>query len=110
MKTRTLKKRCPQCEEQFTIPNVRESRARNLIIKYFPCSFCGYREHVIYPRYNKQGHCRDCFMPFCLVKHQAKGRCNRCYMEHLRHEKRAKLYTPENAERLHQGAGGGSGQ
>ena len=82
-----ISKRCERCNELFSIPNIRESRARELILQFYPCPHCLYVPNIHYPRYNRSGRCRDCSIPFSLVDHHANGRCKRCDMIALRHEK-----------------------
>lgn len=89
LKTTVLIKTCERCEKAFKLPNVRASRSRELVIQYFPCPHCAYSKEVDFPVYDKQGRCTDCSIPFSMVKHQGRGRCNRCFMKLLRHEKRA---------------------
>lgn len=81
-----LTKRCERCEEKFELPNLKECRARDILIQYYPCPHCLYVKDIHNAKFNNSGRCRDCAIPFKLMKHQAKGRCNRCYMRNLRHK------------------------
>lgn len=85
----TIEKHCDRCEEVFYIPNIRQSRAREMILQFYPCPNCHYVPDILYPRFNKSGRCRDCSIPFSLIDHQAHGYCNRCLMKVLRHEGKA---------------------
>ena len=82
-----LTKACERCEETFELPNLRESKARELVIQYTPCPHCFFVKSVEFVIYNKTGRCRGCSIPFALVNHHAKGRCKRCDMKLRRHEK-----------------------
>jgi len=87
----TVEKRCenPTCGEFFPVPNIRQSRARELLLQFYPCPHCGFVREIQYPRYERPGSCCDCFLAFSLVGYQARGRCNRCLMILLRHEAQA---------------------
>jgi DNA-directed RNA polymerase subunit RPC12/RpoP len=70
----------------FDIPNVKESKQRQLMLLYYPCPHCGYVRDITYPRFNRSGRCLDCSIPFTIVDHHAKGMCKRCHMKLLRHK------------------------
>lgn len=84
MKIQEIKKRCSRCDNLYEIPNIKESKARNLMIDYYPCCHCGFIKDVNNPKNNRSGRCLDCAIPFQMIDHQGKGRCNRCYMRMLR--------------------------
>lgn len=86
-----IKKRCARCGDLYEIPNIRESPAREKLIDFYPCMHCGYIKDIKNPKFNKSGRCRDCAIPFSIVDHNAKGRCNRCYMKYLRDQNTTKL-------------------
>lgn len=86
MKISHIKKLCERCEEFFLIPNIRESRARELALQFYPCPHCLFVKSVFYPRNNRSGRCIDCSIPFLLIDHHAKGRCLRCYNKNLRYK------------------------
>lgn len=77
-------KLCARCGERYEIPNIKESRARDKMIEFYPCCHCGYVKDILYPKNNKSGRCRDCSIPFTIIDHHGKGRCKRCYMKYLR--------------------------
>lgn len=80
-----ITKRCARCGDIYYIPNIRESQARDRLIDFYPCCHCGYVKDIQYPKNrNVSGRCRDCAIPFAIIDHNAKGRCNRCYMKFLR--------------------------
>ena len=79
--TKTLTKRCERCEKLFTLPNLKESRARELLIVYHPCTHCGYSRD--FPG-DSQGRCTDCLLPFAVFPNHARGKCKRCHMAWLR--------------------------
>lgn len=81
-----LIKRCQRCQEMYEIPNVRESKARLLIIQFHPCPHCGFIQD--HPDAKTSGRCIDCSIPFSIINHHAKGRCYRDYMRLLRYEGR----------------------
>jgi len=45
----SVAKRC------FYIPNIRQSRARELILQFYPCPHCGFVPDILYPRFNRSG-------------------------------------------------------
>jgi hypothetical protein len=75
-----VQKRCERCERLFNIPNIKDSKARDFIIRYTPCSHCFYDASGL----DTTGRCLDCSIPFRFVDHKAKGRCHRCLMAHYR--------------------------
>lgn len=79
-----LKKRCPRCENLYEIPKIKESPAFYKIIEYYPCCHCGYTKDVKDPKNNRSGRCSSCAVPFSMIDHHAKGRCNRCYVKYIR--------------------------
>lgn len=79
-RTKFVEKRCDNCEEIFLIPLVREGYAHRLICRFSVCPLCN-------PNAKK---CRDCFVPFNVKPHYAKGMCRVCYGFVLQHEKGAK--------------------
>lgn len=74
-----LEKRCQACGNFYQVPNLRECRARDLILQLFPCPAC-----VL----TSEGRCADptCLLPFTVIPHHARGRCLRCYNRLLRYE------------------------
>lgn len=84
-------KRCERCERLFEIVNIKESKARDIIIRYTPCPHCFYIEDIKNPRFNRSGRCLDCNIPFVMIDHKAKGRCHRCLMAHYRKTGSTKL-------------------
>jgi DNA-directed RNA polymerase subunit RPC12/RpoP len=63
------------------IPNIKASPIREKMILFYPCMHCGYeKDHGG----SKSGRCRDCAIPFAIIDHHGKGRCNRCYMKEMR--------------------------
>ena len=81
---KTIKKRCERCEMFFEIQNIKQSRARELLIIYTPCSHCGHVVDVKYPKNDTQGNCAVCKVTFQVLKHHALGMCVRCHRAHLR--------------------------
>lgn len=77
----SIEKRCQACGNVYLVPNLRESRARELILTLFPCPAC---------LSNPEGRCIEitCLIPFRVKPHHAKGRCLRCYNRLLRYERR----------------------
>lgn len=51
------------------------------LLKFHKCEHCG---HVEGDTDEKQGRCADCGIPFCIIKHHAKGNCLRCYNSNMR--------------------------
>ena len=76
-----IEKRCQACGNVYPLPNLRECRARDLILQLFPCPACVTID---------DGRCIDesCLIPFRVRPHHAKGRCLRCYNRLLRYENR----------------------
>ena len=79
-----FQKRCARCQQLFDIPNIKESPAREKLIEYYPCSFCGYIKSHNLQEKNKTGRCRDCFIPFVIIDEHALGYCHRCYTKNWR--------------------------
>ena len=86
-----IQKRCCRCGDLYDIPNIRESSTRERLIDFYPCMHCGFIRDIQNPKKNTSGRCRDCAIPFSIINHHAKGRCNRCYMNLLRNENATKL-------------------
>ncbi len=84
MRKATIAKRCERCERFFDLPNIMQSLAREIIIEYTPCPHCLYSKDVAHPRSSRSGRCLDCSIPFAIVDHHAKGRCERCSRSFLR--------------------------
>ena len=77
MKIPSIEKICSRCDESFFIPNIKSSKARELLLIYTPCPHCLYQKKINTIDDDKSGRCRDCSIPFSLVDHHAKGRCGR---------------------------------
>ena len=84
MKIPHIQKRCERCEEQFLIPNIRQSRAREKMLMYFPCPYCLFTRAGMG---DKSGRCRSCSIPFVMIDHHARGMCMRCYQAWIRDKK-----------------------
>lgn len=85
MNHKTLFKRCERCEKKFAIPLFRNgSKAKMFAIDFTPCPFCHFVKDVCVTNYDREGRCIGCSVPFCVVKHKAKGMCHRCLMEKYR--------------------------
>lgn len=91
--TKTIQKRCEECQRMTYIPHIKLSRAQEYLFKFYPCVYCGHiTGKVIYPTAkkirqfaDKEKHppigsrCYDCFIPFNANPHYALGRCKMCY-------------------------------
>lgn len=77
-----LKKRCERCEKLYDLPRVQKSRAKEILIQFFPCSHCGFAKEQ--EKSEQSGRCKDCSIPFFIINHHYKGNCNRCYMTKYR--------------------------
>lgn len=84
MRIPDIVKKCGRCEIPFPISNIKASRARDILIEYTPCPHCLYVKDPVMARNNKSGRCLDCSIPFTVVDHHAKGRCDRCAMKEYR--------------------------
>ena len=81
---------CERCENKFAIPNIKMSRARDLLIQFTPCPHCLFVKTPSILLKNRTGRCLDCSIPFSLVDHHAKGRCERCSRKYYRDKERDK--------------------
>ncbi len=86
MREPIIKKNCQRCALSFDIPNIKESKARELLLQFKPCTHCGFVESSKYQKSEKSGRCMDCSIPFSIVDHHSNGRCKRCDMRNLRHK------------------------
>lgn len=81
----TITKICQRCEKPFAIPNVRKSPAREHMLMCYPCSHCLYSSCDVG---KDGGRCTDCSIPFTIIRHHAKGRCDRDYMKLIRAQRK----------------------
>lgn len=84
MKEIHIKKRCERCEKIYTIQNIKQSAARELLLEYTPCTNCGFVKEPCNKTKNKSGRCIVCSIPFFIVDHHGLGMCKRCNMDALR--------------------------
>ena len=75
-----MRKRCERCEEVYDIPTVKQSHAKDLIIRYFPCPHCYHRDGAV----DTVGRCKVCAIPFTIINHHGKGMCKRDHQAWLR--------------------------
>lgn len=84
MKINHIKRICQRCNLKYRIPLLKQSKARENLLHYFPCTHCGYVFGLGKVVNNEIGLCTDCSVPFLISKHHAKGKCGRCYVNKLR--------------------------
>lgn len=89
MKEPFIKKNCQRCFKPFDIPNIKESKARELLIQFKPCPDCGFVENSKYQNSEKLGRCIDCSIPFAIIDHYGLGMCHRCHMKEWRKDKKS---------------------
>jgi hypothetical protein len=82
-----IKKICFRCDRAFSIPNIKESIARDILIEFMPCPHCGYVKNPLVPNGKRDGRCADCTVAFTVVKYHTKGRCKRCSRAYYRNHK-----------------------
>lgn len=96
--TPIIERRCTQCSKIFALPNIRDSIAKEYILRFFPCSHCGHVAGVVYSekeykrvKWTELPRCIGCYTPFSVVKHHAYGRCKTC------HQRKRRLLKKRNA-------------